>query len=735
MKTIRVGNPRRILQVKVLASALMLLSISLDGHGGTNDKTRLLYSFENAEEQTAFVGKGVAVSLESTHALEGKQSLRLEFVEQEWPKASLRIESPLDWSAFGGVALEVSNPNAFEVSYGVRIDDDPNTEGGTVHVRSGTGTLAPGVKETVLVPFIAPPESFGMKRLPTVGPFKNLAMSGPGVFDSKHIYDFQIFMPRPKEGTVLLVDTIRLAAFPPLNLKGIVDAFGQYSRVDWPGKLKKKDELAAQATEEEAALQSHPSLPDRDGYGGWTKGPLLKATGFFRTEKIKSPSGENKWWLVDPEGRLFLSVGPNAVSLREGLTGLTGREYMFEKIPATDDPLAKHFAPFSKIHSGPVKEGVGVNFYEMNLERKFGPDYQAKWREVTLRRFLSWGFNTVAGFSDISIAEHKFPYTAHLSANGSHQRISDGLSGGWSMMDDPFDPQFAIDAANDAARRITDSMRNDPFLIGYFSGNEGSWGRSPGTIRERYGLVYGTLKKDGTSYAKQAMIRGLKAKYGAIAKLNEAWGTRFTSWDALDASYLAPEQPVAAMQTDFSEFLKQYGMKYFSTFRDVIKKVDPNHLYLGVRFARHTPEIVEAAGMYCDVVSFNIYKKEIGSQWDFLKTLDKPCLVSEFHFGAVDRGMFSGGLVEVENQIQRAASYQKYLRSMADHPAFVGCQWFQYTDEPTTGRVFDGENFNIGFVSVTDRPYSELVQAARIAHEEMYARRYGEPAVRGSDPK
>ncbi len=31
----------------------------------------------------------------------------------------------------------------------------------------------------------------------------------------------------------------------------------------------------------------------------------------------------------------------------------------------------------------------------------------------------------------------------------------------------------------------------------------------------------------------------------------------------------------------------------------------------------------------------------------------------------------------------------------------------------------DGENYNIGFVDVTDRPYPELVAAAKTAHKRL----------------
>jgi hypothetical protein len=32
----------------------------------------------------------------------------------------------------------------------------------------------------------------------------------------------------------------------------------------------------------------------------------------------------------------------------------------------------------------------------------------------------------------------------------------------------------------------------------------------------------------------------------------------------------------------------------------------------------------------------------------------------------------------------------------------------------------DGENYNIGFVDVTDRPYPELVEAAKATHKRLF---------------
>ena len=57
---------------------------------------------------------------------------------------------------------------------------------------------------------------------------------------------------------------------------------------------------------------------------------------------------------------------------------------------------------------------------------------------------------------------------------------------------------------------------------------------------------------------------------------------------------------------------------------------------------------------------------------------------------------------------------------MLRHPQFVGCHWFKYRDEPTTGRGLDGENYQIGFADIVDTPYPEIINASRAVGYDMY---------------
>lgn len=161
--------------------------------------------------------------------------------------------------------------------------------------------------------------------------------------------------------------------------------------------------------------------------------------------------------------------------------------------------------------------------------------------------------------------------------------------------------------------------------------------------------------------------------------------------------------------------------------REELRKLDADHLYLGSRFAGYTAEAAEACAEHCDVISFNIYQNRINApRWDFLNAYNKPAIIGEFHFGALDRGMFHTGLVAASSQADRARMFIDYMQTVLDHPAFVGAHWFQYADQAITGRTLDGENYNIGFVMHNDTPYPEMVEAARTVLGEMYLRRKSE---------
>jgi hypothetical protein len=153
--------------------------------------------------------------------------------------------------------------------------------------------------------------------------------------------------------------------------------------------------------------------------------------------------------------------------------------------------------------------------------------------------------------------------------------------------------------------------------------------------------------------------------------------------------------------------------------RDAIKAAAPNQLYLGCRFAWVNDLAARAGGKYCDVVSYNLYRRDV-SNFRMPGDLDVPLIIGEFHFGALDRGLFHTGLVPVADQNARAEAYRAYVEGCLAHPQFVGCGWFKFRDECTTGRPLDAENYQIGFLDICDTPYPETIAACRDVGYGMY---------------
>jgi glycosyl hydrolase family 42 (putative beta-galactosidase) len=291
----------------------------------------------------------------------------------------------------------------------------------------------------------------------------------------------------------------------------------------------------------------------------------------------------------------------------------------------------------------------------------------------------------------------------------------EGSEGYWGKFPDPFDPGFKESLRRGMTARKGKSA-DDPWCIGYFSDNEMSWG-------DELSLALAALRSPATQPAKQAFLIQLKAKYGEVAKLNSGWGSRHTNWEALLEGREAPDNQKA--REDLLAFTTAIAEQYFRTVKEAIREVAPHQLYLGCRFAWVNGRAAAAAAKYCDVVSYNLYRRSV-ADFQFNGGADVPLLIGEFHFGALDRGMFHTGLVPVASQAERAAAYKSYVEGAVEHPQFVGCHWFQYMDEPTTGRVYDEENYQIGFVDIADTPYPETIAVSREVGRNLYQHRFAE---------
>lgn len=146
-----------------------------------------------------------------------------------------------------------------------------------------------------------------------------------------------------------------------MDEKPAVDEFGQSNLMDWPGKIHSLDELQRAWKEEERNMKG--CLYDYSKYGGYMS-QRIKGTGFFRTENI-----DGRWWLVDPEGYLFLSVGVDCVGIGNGLhvRDYNKRSAMYKELPPED--LMRKMGNVDR--NGEVSYSYGL----WNLYRRYGDDF------------------------------------------------------------------------------------------------------------------------------------------------------------------------------------------------------------------------------------------------------------------------------------------------------------------------------------------------------------------------
>jgi len=627
--------------------------------------------------------------------------------KSRWPSIYFspdKIGYPADWSEFGLLAITLSNPTDRPVKPIIRLDSAAAKER---KGRSFYAQIEPGQKVRLLLPFGGREPIIGMRGQP---PMKKLKAGDVMLdhnriaVDPAQIRGFQIFLSRPETDCTLLLHKVELLKPDELESPAFVDRFGQYNGADWPGKLHSEKEFPKRLKTELADIAAHPRIRGWDKYGGWAGGPQLDATGHFRVQKYRG-----KWWLVDPAGRLFWSSGIDCVNLRQQ-TIITGREQYFEWLPKEGDPL------YAMMRGRKRRQ---MNFFEANLYRKYGKNYKELFFRITANRFCSWGINTIGNWSDpLAWCRKKVPYVVNVSLPGvPHFLASSHMKAGLEKkkwFPDPFDPRFAKVLNRQLGARA-EILKDDPWLLGVFIDNELPWRKGKTRISAL------SLRNGPEFTIKQKLVDELKKRYPTIGKLNAAWGTRFQSWEKVfQPLELSVEQQKAA-DADLAKLDLLIARQYFRLCREAMDRHLPGILYLGCRFNVYTREILQVASEYCDVVSFNIYEYDPRQRTvdEMALEMDFPVIIGEFHFGALDRGMFDPGLRRAENQQDRAEKYAAYIRVAAEAPWCIGAHWFQYTDQPLTGRA-DGENYNIGFIDVTDDPYPEMVAAARRIHTQLY---------------
>ena len=398
-----------------------------------------------------------------------------------------------------------------------------------------------------------------------------------------------------------------------------------------------------------------PHVPDPiDKYGGCS-GKRYPASGFFYPKRI-----DGRWWLIDPEGHRFLHVGVNSV--RPG-----------------DSPQNRR--------TFPVAYGT-----------------QERWRDATVALLAKHGFNGTGCWSDDRLfagGKNRLVYTRTLRMMSGYgkQRGRTHQEPGHTGYPDKcilvFDPEFEVYA--DRAAKPLAELKDDPYLLGYFSDNEMPF---PQDSLDRY------LRLDSQDPGCRAA---------------KAWLARRKDGKA--------DVPTISQQ-DREAWRGYVAQRYFSIVGRAIKRYDPNHLYLGSRFygsEKRCREVFQAAGKHLDVISVNVYgvwtpTSQMLQRW--AEWSGRPLVITEWYAKGDDSGMdnLTGAGWTVATQQERGWFYQNFVLGLIESRAVVGWHWFKYMDNDPEDLSTDpsNRNSNKGIVTAAYRPYRPLLNSMKELNSAVY---------------
>ena len=158
----------------------------------------------------------------------------------------------------------------------------------------------------------------------------------------------------------------------------------------------------------------------------------------------------------------------------------------------------------------------------------------------------AWGFNTIANWSNETLCKsQRKAYVKNLR--------SWGFKAETMGMPDPYDSEY-VSFVDSLAKIQCEPLKNDPYLIGYFVGNEPPW---PGREIELTEVIL-----NGNNTPLQTALK----------------------------EHLKEDTPERR-----KEFVYDTYTRFITIINSAIKKYDPNHLNLGLRFGGNPPdEIIKA---------------------------------------------------------------------------------------------------------------------------------------------
>ena len=395
-------------------------------------------------------------------------------------------------------------------------------------------------------------------------------------------------------------------------------------------------------------------------------------------KRVRLAAADGAWWLVDPAGRPFFSVGSAGAAGRRG------------------EPLA------------PVAEQVrqlGFNSLGGSHDLKGWAAYndtQVAAGRPYLFQFRILETRVDAGYDSLVDTTGANPGTPQAQA---------AQRGGFNhAFPDPFDPRWRAAIEN----RVRDTLaivRDQPYFAGWFADNEREH-------RDLHRYVW-------SPRCAAAFRRFLEHKHATIATLNAAWGASFASFDDLIAKRPDPVVRAGAMFEDFRRFSREILRELNATVLRTIRAADPGRLVLSNRFMiGEIADVLENLDLYrdFDVIAVNVYPANLTAGLDCAerqlleevhRRSGRPILIGEWSVPALDSGLYANPArldwsypQAVDTQTQRARQAAQIQADLFNLPFVIGAHWFIWRDIDTPAR-----QANRGLFRADGRPWPELAQA------------------------
>jgi hypothetical protein len=380
-----------------------------------------------------------------------------------------------------------------------------------------------------------------------------------------------------------------------------------------------------------------------------------KATGFFHTAKIAG-----RWWLVDPEGCLFLHRAVNSVSML--------------RPTAAQAAWKKRFAS------------------------------ESEWAEKTTELLRSHGFNGLGAWSDtekMRAVSHPLAYTRIWNFMSSYGKKRGGTYQKAGHTGYPGDCLFVFDPAFEAfcdehARQLAKD-KDDPYLLGHFSDNE---------LPFREDALKRYLALPASDHGHQAALQWLRDRHGKEADAKDIKAADLPAFLEFMAERYFRIVGAAIKRHDPNHLY--LGSRFHGSalrlpelYRAAGKHVD----VVSVNYYH---------GWTPDPKRMEMWAKEAG----------KPFLITEWYAKAEDSGMAntSGAGWLVKTQRDRGLFYENFTLGLLASKDCVGWHWFKYIDNDPTDVRADPSNkdSNKGMLNNRYEPYTPLLDSMKALNQRAY---------------